>query len=119
MICLFPEVMWFSLAIAVLLDTSTIYWVDAEVNSWVPFFPRSTSLSLKTPFADVQTEKRGLQRRVSNRRKITEQDFGAAVNRIEMGGEYDYWNICESTFFVGFTIVSIKNQQSCGCFCIF
>ncbi|TNN03873.1 hypothetical protein fugu_000902 [Takifugu bimaculatus] len=46
----------------------------------------STSLSLKTPFADVQTEKRGLQRRVSNRRKITEEAFGAAVNRIEMGG---------------------------------
>lgn len=71
-----------------------------------PFSPRSTSLSLKTPFADAQTEKRGLQRRVSNRRKITEEAFGAAVNRKEMGGEYHYWNICESTFFVGFTIVS-------------
>uniref|UniRef100_A0A3Q3GAD7 CENP-T/Histone H4 histone fold domain-containing protein n=1 Tax=Labrus bergylta TaxID=56723 RepID=A0A3Q3GAD7_9LABR len=46
----------------------------------------STSLSLKTPYVDVHTEKRGLQRRVSNRRKITEEEFGAAVNRRHMGG---------------------------------
>ncbi|KAM3592387.1 uncharacterized protein V6R79_017719 [Siganus canaliculatus] len=46
----------------------------------------STSLSLKTPFVEVRTEKRGLQRRVSNRRKITEEEFGAAVNKREMGG---------------------------------
>ncbi|XP_039991447.1 uncharacterized protein cenpt isoform X2 [Xiphias gladius] len=47
----------------------------------------STSLSLKTPFVDVRTEKRGLQRRVSNRRKITVEEFGAAVNkRHGMGG---------------------------------
>ncbi|XP_060883519.1 FK506-binding protein 5 isoform X2 [Labrus mixtus] len=45
----------------------------------------STSLSLKTPYVDVHTEKRGLQRRVSNRRKITEEEFGAAVNRRHMG----------------------------------
>ncbi|XP_037611986.1 histone acetyltransferase KAT6A isoform X3 [Sebastes umbrosus] len=46
----------------------------------------STSLSLKTPFVDVRTEKKGLQRRVSNRRKITEEEFGAAVNKRQMGG---------------------------------
>ncbi|XP_067345259.1 centromere protein T isoform X2 [Channa argus] len=46
----------------------------------------STSLTLKTPFVDVQTEKRGLQRRISNRRKITEEEFGAAVNRRKMEG---------------------------------
>ncbi len=38
---------------------------------------------------DVRTEKRGLQRRVSNRRKITEEEFGAAVNKRQMGGDYD------------------------------
>ncbi|XP_072230059.1 uncharacterized protein [Leuresthes tenuis] len=46
----------------------------------------STSLSLKTPFAEVRTEKRGLQRRVSNRRKISEEEFGAAVIKRQMGG---------------------------------
>ncbi|XP_029383772.1 centromere protein T isoform X2 [Echeneis naucrates] len=46
----------------------------------------STSLSLKTPYMDVHTEKRGLQRKVSNRRKITEEEFGAAVNRQTMEG---------------------------------
>ncbi|KAM4716333.1 uncharacterized protein cenpt isoform 2-T2 [Anableps anableps] len=45
----------------------------------------STSLSLKTPFVDVHTEKRGLQRRVSNRRKITEEEFSAALNKQRMG----------------------------------
>lgn len=75
------------------------------------FFSSSTSLSLKTPFADVQSEKRGLQRRVSNRRKITEKEFDAAVNKIEMGGEYDYKNICDSTFLL-FKITSIRRKQS-------
>ncbi|XP_028423587.1 calponin homology domain-containing protein DDB_G0272472 isoform X2 [Perca flavescens] len=46
----------------------------------------STSLSLKTPFVDVWTEKKGLQRRVSNRRKISEEEFGAAVNKRQMAG---------------------------------
>ena len=37
---------------------------------------------------EVHTEKRGLQRKVSNRRKITEEEFGAAVNkRHGEGGE--------------------------------
>ncbi|XP_031698210.1 centromere protein T isoform X2 [Anarrhichthys ocellatus] len=46
----------------------------------------STSLSLKTPFVDVRTEKRVLLRRISNRRKITVEEFGAAVNKRQMGG---------------------------------
>ncbi|XP_032358323.1 centromere protein T isoform X2 [Etheostoma spectabile] len=46
----------------------------------------STSLSLKTPLVDVQTEKKGLQRRVSNRRKISEEEFCAAVNKRQMEG---------------------------------
>ncbi|CAJ1081090.1 centromere protein T [Xyrichtys novacula] len=45
----------------------------------------STSLSLKTPFMDAHTERRGLQRRVSHRRKITEEEFGAAVNKRHLG----------------------------------
>ncbi|KAF0025412.1 hypothetical protein F2P81_022293 [Scophthalmus maximus] len=47
----------------------------------------STSLSLKTPFVDVWTEDRGLQRRVKNRPKITEEEFGAAVNKWQMGDD--------------------------------
>lgn len=38
---------------------------------------------------DVRTEKKGLQRRVGNRRKITEEEFGAAVNKRQLGGDYD------------------------------
>uniref|UniRef100_A0A3P9I291 CENP-T/Histone H4 histone fold domain-containing protein n=1 Tax=Oryzias latipes TaxID=8090 RepID=A0A3P9I291_ORYLA len=46
----------------------------------------STSLSLKTPFVDIQTEKKvGLRRRVSSRRKVTEEEFGAAIDK-QMGG---------------------------------
>lgn len=39
---------------------------------------------------DVRTERKHLQRRVSNRRKITEEEFGAAVDKRQMGGDYDY-----------------------------
>ncbi|XP_037319093.2 protein IWS1 homolog A [Pungitius pungitius] len=46
----------------------------------------STSLSLKTPFVDLRTERKGLQRRVSNRRKITVEEFGAAVHKRQTGG---------------------------------
>uniref|UniRef100_A0A3P9L5E3 CENP-T/Histone H4 histone fold domain-containing protein n=1 Tax=Oryzias latipes TaxID=8090 RepID=A0A3P9L5E3_ORYLA len=46
----------------------------------------STSLSLKTPFVDFQTEKKvGLRRRVSSRRKVTEEEFGAAIDK-QIGG---------------------------------
>lgn len=51
-------------------------------------FFSSTSLSLKTPFVDAKTEKRGLQRKVSNRRKISEEEFGTAVDKRQMGGKY-------------------------------
>ncbi|XP_034426142.1 centromere protein T [Hippoglossus hippoglossus] len=49
----------------------------------------STSLGLKTPFVDMRTERRGLQRRVANRRKITEEEFGAGVNKWHMGDDHD------------------------------
>lgn len=52
-------------------------------------FFSSSNLSLKTPFVDVQTEKRGLQRRASNRRKITEEEFGTAVDKRQTGGDDD------------------------------
>ncbi|KAM4524142.1 uncharacterized protein cenpt [Odontesthes bonariensis] len=68
----------------------------------------STSLSLKTPFVDVRTEKRGLQRRVSNRRKITEEEFGAAVIKRQMGGVSSSGlverDLCETTHSEGFTL---------------
>uniref|UniRef100_A0AAV2LAP7 CENP-T/Histone H4 histone fold domain-containing protein n=1 Tax=Knipowitschia caucasica TaxID=637954 RepID=A0AAV2LAP7_KNICA len=44
-----------------------------------------TSLTLKTPFIDVRTEKKALQRKISNLRKVSEDDFGAAVARRELG----------------------------------
>ncbi|TNN46756.1 Centromere protein T [Liparis tanakae] len=46
----------------------------------------STSLSLKTPFVDVHTEKRGLQKRVFDRRKIAVEEFEAAVNKRQTAG---------------------------------
>ncbi|XP_008281804.1 centromere protein T [Stegastes partitus] len=68
----------------------------------------SSSLSLKTPFVYGQTEKRGLQRRVSNRRKITEEEFGAAVNKLQMGGESSaalvQRDLCDTAHSEGFTL---------------
>ncbi|XP_049419116.1 retinitis pigmentosa 1-like 1 protein isoform X1 [Epinephelus fuscoguttatus] len=68
----------------------------------------STSLSLKTPFVDVRTEKKGLQRRVSNRRKITVEEFGAAVNKREMGGVSSFMQVerglSETAHSEGFTL---------------
>ncbi|XP_058477976.1 centromere protein T isoform X2 [Solea solea] len=65
----------------------------------------STSLSLKTPFVDVRSEKRGLQRRASNRRKITEEEFGAAVNKQWMGGDHVKGvELNHSTYSDGFTL---------------
>ncbi|KAG7507953.1 centromere protein T [Solea senegalensis] len=65
----------------------------------------STSLSLKTPFVDVRSEKRGLQRRASNRRKITEEEFDAAVNKQWMGGDHVKGvELNHSTYSDGFTL---------------
>ncbi|KAM9837946.1 uncharacterized protein cenpt [Aulostomus maculatus] len=72
----------------------------------------STSLSLKTPFVDIRTEKKGLRRRVSNRRKITEEDFGAAVNRRQMEGDQGESSFapaetsCPEGFTLGFSKLS-------------
>ncbi|KAM7370861.1 hypothetical protein PAMP_010375 [Pampus punctatissimus] len=68
----------------------------------------STSLSLKTPFVDVRTEKRGLQRRVSNRRKITVEEFNAAVKKRHMEGmgsvALEEWGLSETSHSEGFTL---------------
>ncbi|XP_003458808.2 eukaryotic translation initiation factor 5B [Oreochromis niloticus] len=68
----------------------------------------SPSLNLKTPFVDAKTEKRGLQRRVSNRRKISEEEFGAAVDKRQMGGMSSFGpveqGLGESTHSEGFTL---------------
>ncbi|XP_076008120.1 uncharacterized protein cenpt [Genypterus blacodes] len=50
-------------------------------------FSSSATLSLKTPFVDVGTEKRGLQRKVPHRHRISTDEFGAALYRrqIEAG----------------------------------
>uniref|UniRef100_A0A1A7WBA4 Centromere protein T n=1 Tax=Iconisemion striatum TaxID=60296 RepID=A0A1A7WBA4_9TELE len=68
----------------------------------------STSLTLKTPFADVQTEKRGLQRKVFARRKVTQEDFGAAVSKRQMADVssrgFVEGNLGEVTNSEGFTL---------------
>ncbi|XP_038591479.1 centromere protein T [Micropterus salmoides] len=68
----------------------------------------STSLSLKTPFVDVQTERNGLQRRISKRRKITEEEFGAAVDKRQMGGVSSFVlaerGLSETAYSEGFTL---------------
>ncbi|XP_034049365.1 retinitis pigmentosa 1-like 1 protein [Thalassophryne amazonica] len=46
----------------------------------------STTLNLKTPIVDLRLEKRGLQRKIPQRRKITEDEFGAGVHRRQMEG---------------------------------
>lgn len=38
---------------------------------------------------DAQTERRGLQRRVRNRRKLTEEEFGQAVKERQTGSKCD------------------------------
>ncbi|XP_022056124.2 centromere protein T isoform X1 [Acanthochromis polyacanthus] len=68
----------------------------------------SSSLSLKTPFVGGQTEKRGLQRRVSNRRTITVEEFGAAVKKLQMGAmsrdAVVQRDLGETAFSEGFTL---------------
>ncbi|KAM8836201.1 uncharacterized protein cenpt isoform 2-T2 [Spinachia spinachia] len=68
----------------------------------------STSLSLKTPFVDPRTERKALQRRVSNRRKITVEEFGAAVHKRQTGGVTSFvqeeQGLNETAYSEGFTL---------------
>ncbi|XP_047233272.1 centromere protein T [Girardinichthys multiradiatus] len=67
----------------------------------------STSLTLKTPFVDVRSEKRGFQRHVSRHRKFTEE-FNAALNKQQMGDvsgpRLQEQNLGEDTHFEGITL---------------
>ncbi|XP_035853676.1 pinin isoform X2 [Sander lucioperca] len=85
---------------------------DHSSLSLSSLFCSSTSLSLKTPFVDVRTEKKGLQRRVSNRRKISEEEFGAAVNKRQMEGVSSFVQLerglSETALSEGFTLGQSK-----------
>ncbi|MEQ2257049.1 hypothetical protein ILYODFUR_030454, partial [Ilyodon furcidens] len=67
----------------------------------------STSLTLKTPFVDLRSEKRGFQRHVSRHRKFTEE-FNAALNKQQMGDvsgpRLQEQNLGEDTHFEGITL---------------
>ncbi|XP_071383805.1 centromere protein T isoform X2 [Centroberyx affinis] len=56
-----------------------------DLSSLSSSLSSSATLSLKTPFMDIRTEKRGLQRRVPNRRIIGVEEFGAGVHKRQMG----------------------------------
>ncbi|XP_029932959.1 centromere protein T [Myripristis murdjan] len=58
-----------------------------DLSSLSSSLSSSATLSLKTPFVDVRTEKRGLQRKIPNRRKITIEEFGAGIHKRQMGGD--------------------------------
>ncbi|XP_070985822.1 uro-adherence factor A isoform X1 [Oncorhynchus clarkii lewisi] len=64
---------------------------EKDLSSLSSASPNSTTFSLKTPFVDVRTEKRGFQRKVTNRKKICLEEFDEALqNRLPaMGGDPD------------------------------
>uniref|UniRef100_A0AAZ3QFF0 CENP-T/Histone H4 histone fold domain-containing protein n=1 Tax=Oncorhynchus tshawytscha TaxID=74940 RepID=A0AAZ3QFF0_ONCTS len=74
--------------------------------------PNSITFSLKTPFVDVRTEKRGFQRKVTNRKKICLEEFDEALqNRLAaMGGDSelsvreDQQGLSETVRSEGFTL---------------
>nr|XP_029495129.1 centromere protein T-like [Oncorhynchus nerka] len=61
---------------------------EKDLSSLSSASPNSITFSLKTPFVDVRTEKRGFQRKVTNRKKICLEEFDEALqNRLAaMGG---------------------------------
>nr|XP_020479031.1 centromere protein T [Monopterus albus] len=75
----------------------------------------STSLNLKTPFVDVQTEKRGLQRRVPERQRVTEEEFGVAIKRKQTGDGGSLAPgkqlLSETTYIEGFTLGQSKLSE--------
>ncbi|XP_053722447.1 centromere protein T [Synchiropus splendidus] len=71
----------------------------------------STSLSLKTPFAQIHTEKRGLQRRASNRKKITEQEFDEAVKQRQLGGHGTDTTVSGKSSFHGLCLRDQSDMQ--------
>nr|XP_024003075.1 centromere protein T isoform X2 [Salvelinus alpinus] len=62
---------------------------EKDLSSLSSASPSSITFSLKTPFVDVQTEKRGFQRKVTNRKKICLEEFDKALQNRQaaMGGD--------------------------------
>uniref|UniRef100_A0A4W5M590 CENP-T/Histone H4 histone fold domain-containing protein n=1 Tax=Hucho hucho TaxID=62062 RepID=A0A4W5M590_9TELE len=62
---------------------------EKDLSSLSSASPSSITFSLKTPFVDVRTEKRGFQRKVANRKKICIEDFDEALQnrQVAMGGD--------------------------------
>ncbi|XP_064869179.1 centromere protein T-like isoform X2 [Oncorhynchus nerka] len=85
---------------------------EKDVSSLSSASPNSITFSLKTPFVDVRTEKRGFQRKVTNRKKICLEEFDEALqNRLAaMGGDpelsvrEDQQGLSETVRSEGFTL---------------
>ncbi|XP_070985825.1 centromere protein T isoform X2 [Oncorhynchus clarkii lewisi] len=85
---------------------------EKDLSSLSSASPNSTTFSLKTPFVDVRTEKRGFQRKVTNRKKICLEEFDEALqNRLPaMGGDpelsirEDQQGLSETVRSEGFTL---------------
>eukprot|EP00063_Salmo_salar_P007620 XP_013982455.1 PREDICTED: uncharacterized protein LOC106562237 isoform X2 [Salmo salar] len=84
---------------------------EKDLSSLSSASPSSITFSLKTPFVDVQTEKRGFQRKVTNRKKICLEEFDKALQNRQaaMGGDpelsvrEDQQGLSETVRFEGFT----------------
>ncbi|XP_031686865.1 centromere protein T isoform X2 [Oncorhynchus kisutch] len=85
---------------------------EKDLSSLSSASPNSITFSLKTPFVDVRTEKRGFQRKVTNRKKICLEEFDEALqNRLAaMGGDpelsvrEDQQGLSETVRSEGFTL---------------
>ncbi|KAM9545023.1 uncharacterized protein ACWYII_036142 isoform 4-T7 [Salvelinus alpinus] len=62
---------------------------EKDLSSLSSASPSSITFSLKTPFVDIRTEKRGFQRKVANRKKICLEEFDEALRNRQaaMGGD--------------------------------
>uniref|UniRef100_A0A4W5PW22 CENP-T/Histone H4 histone fold domain-containing protein n=1 Tax=Hucho hucho TaxID=62062 RepID=A0A4W5PW22_9TELE len=85
---------------------------EKDLTSLSSASPSSITFSLKTPFVDVRTEKRGFQRKVANRKKICLEEFDEALQNRQaaMGGDpelsvrEDQQGLSETVRSEGFTL---------------
>ncbi|XP_055755536.1 centromere protein T-like isoform X2 [Salvelinus fontinalis] len=85
---------------------------EKDLSSLSSASPSSITFSLKTPFVDVQTEKSGFQRKVTNRKKICLEEFDKALQNRQaaMGGDpelsvrEDQQGLSETVRSEGFTL---------------
>ncbi|XP_045565077.1 centromere protein T [Salmo salar] len=85
---------------------------EKDLSSLSSASPSSITFSLKTPFVDVRTEKRGFQRKVANRKKICLEEFDEALRNRQaaMGGDpelsvrEDQQGLSETVRSEGFTL---------------